>query len=228
MYAVEADKLSRQVVEERKNRIKNEQLKNMSKISLDDLFSQISQGQIKDLNIIVKADVQGSVEAVKASLEKLSNDEVRVRCIHGGVGGITPVSYTHLGKCWDYHVERILGADLLENLGLIADTVGYLKGMGKEVVFDGEHFFDGYKHNPEYAMACIHAAAGSGADAVYLCDTNGGCFPHEIQEMVEAALVCRSPIGIHTHNDTGMADANTISAIRAGAMGFQATIGGSG
>ena len=132
------------------------------------------------------------------------------------------------GKCWDYHVERILGADLLENLGLIADTVGYLKGMGKEVVFDGEHFFDGYKHNPEYAMACIHAAAGSGADAVYLCDTNGGCFPHEIQEMVEAALVCRSPIGIHTHNDTGMADANTISAIRAGAMGFQATIGGSG
>ena len=89
MYAVEADKLSRQVVEERKNRIKNEQLKNMSKVSLDDLFSQISQGQIKDLNIIVKADVQGSVEAVKASLEKLSNDEVRVRCIHGGVGGIT-------------------------------------------------------------------------------------------------------------------------------------------
>ena len=77
------------MVEERKNRIKNEQLKNMSKISLDELFSQISQGQIKDLNIIVKADVQGSVEAVKASLEKLSNDEVRVRCIHGGVGGIT-------------------------------------------------------------------------------------------------------------------------------------------
>ncbi|MBE5781606.1 MAG: translation initiation factor IF-2, partial [Clostridiales bacterium] len=89
MYAVEADKLSRQVVEERKTRIKNEQLKNMSKVNLDDLFSQISQGQIKDLNIIVKADVQGSVEAVKASLEKLSNEQVRVRCIHGGVGGIT-------------------------------------------------------------------------------------------------------------------------------------------
>ena len=88
LYAVD-DKLSRQVVEERRNRIKNDQLKNMSKVSLDDLFNQISRGDVKDLNIIVKADVQGSVEAIKASLEKLSNEEVRVHCIHGGVGGIT-------------------------------------------------------------------------------------------------------------------------------------------
>ena len=88
IYAVEQDKLSRQVAEERKDKAKAEKLKAMSKVSLDDLFNQIAEGQIKDLNIIVKADVQGSVEAVKQSLEKLSNDEVRVRVVHGGVGAI--------------------------------------------------------------------------------------------------------------------------------------------
>ena len=89
MYAVEVDKLSRQVVEERKNKIKKDRIKATTKVSLDDLFEQISEGQVKELNIIVKADVQGSVEAVKQSLEKLSNDQVRVKCIHGGAGGIT-------------------------------------------------------------------------------------------------------------------------------------------
>lgn len=89
MNVAEVDKLSRQVAEERRDRIKAEQLKNMSKVSLDDLFSQIAAGNVKDLNIIVKADVQGTVEAIKQALEKLSNDEVRVRCIHGGVGAIT-------------------------------------------------------------------------------------------------------------------------------------------
>lgn len=89
MYAVEVDKLSRQVVEERKNKIKKERIKATTKVSLDDLFEQISEGQVKELNVIVKADVQGSVEAVKQSLEKLSNDQVRVKCIHGGAGGIT-------------------------------------------------------------------------------------------------------------------------------------------
>ena len=89
MNVAEIDKLSRQVAEERRDKQKAEQLKNLSKVSLDDLFNQIAEGEIKDLNIIVKADVQGSVEAVKQALEKLSNEEVRVRCIHGGVGAIT-------------------------------------------------------------------------------------------------------------------------------------------
>jgi translation initiation factor IF-2 len=89
LTVAEIDKLSRQVAEERRDKIKAEQLKNLSKVSLDDLFNQIAEGEIKDLNIIVKADVQGSVEAVKQALEKLSNEEVRVRCIHGGVGAIT-------------------------------------------------------------------------------------------------------------------------------------------
>ena len=89
IYAVEQDKLSKQVVEERKDRLKAEKLKNMSRVSLDDLFSKIAEGQMKDLNVIVKADVQGSVEALKQSLEKLSNDEVRVRVIHGAAGAIS-------------------------------------------------------------------------------------------------------------------------------------------
>ncbi|MDD4075527.1 MAG: translation initiation factor IF-2, partial [Eubacteriales bacterium] len=89
MNAAEIDKLSRQVAEERRDKQKAEQLKNLSKVSLDDLFSQIAEGEIKTLNLIVKADVQGSVEAVKQALEKLSNDEVHVKCIHGGVGAIT-------------------------------------------------------------------------------------------------------------------------------------------
>lgn len=88
IYAVEQDKLSKQVVEERRDKMKAEQLKARSRVSLDDLFEQIAEGELKDLNLIVKADVQGSVEAVKQSLEKLSNDEVRVRVIHGGVGAI--------------------------------------------------------------------------------------------------------------------------------------------
>ena len=89
MNVAEVDKLSRQVAEERRDKQKAEQLKAMSKVSLDDLFNQIAEGQMKELNIIVKADVQGSVEAVKQALEKLSNEEVRVKCIHGGVGAIT-------------------------------------------------------------------------------------------------------------------------------------------
>ena len=89
LNAVEVDKLSRQVVEERRDKLKAAQVKNLSKVSLDDLFSQMAEGDLKDLNIVIKADVQGSVEAVRQALEKLSNDEVRVKCIHGGVGAIT-------------------------------------------------------------------------------------------------------------------------------------------
>ena len=89
LNVVEIDKLSRQVVEERRDKLKAAQVKNLSKVSLDDLFSQMAEGELKDLNIVIKADVQGSVEAVRQALEKLSNDEVRVKCIHGGVGAIT-------------------------------------------------------------------------------------------------------------------------------------------
>ena len=119
--------------------------------------------------------------------------------------------------------------DLEENLHLIYDTVRYLKEQGKEVIFDAEHFFDGYKNNPSYALRAIQAAERAGADWLALCDTNGACFPHEIESIVRAVRAqTTAPIGIHTHNDTGMANANVIAAVREGATMVQLTLNGIG
>ncbi|HEX5126797.1 MAG TPA: citramalate synthase [Rhodocyclaceae bacterium] len=134
------------------------------------------------------------------------------------------------GKCWDYHVTGILRTTLEENIAMIGDTISYLKSQGKEVVFDAEHFFDGYKTNPQYAMQALEAAAQAGADCLCLCDTNGGTFPETIHE-VTAMVVGRFPnnvIGIHCHNDCEMAVANSVAAARAGATQVQGTINGIG
>ena len=134
------------------------------------------------------------------------------------------------GKSWDYHVTEILRTTLAENLAMIGDTVRYLRSRGKEVVYDAEHFFDGYKANPDYALATLAAAADAGADSLALCDTNGGSFPDEIFE-ITAAVHRRFPaavIGIHCHNDSEMAVANSIRAVQAGATQVQGTINGLG
>ncbi|MDR1531450.1 MAG: citramalate synthase [Clostridiales bacterium] len=136
---------------------------------------------------------------------------------------------TIFGKCWDFHVTEILRASLEENLEMIYDTVAYLKSNGKEVIFDAEHFFDGYKANPEYAMSCVKKAADAGADSVALCDTNGGSFPMEIFE--RTGVVCAAlgiPVAIHCHDDCGMAVANSIMAVEAGAVSVQGTFIGFG
>ncbi|MCG8500830.1 MAG: citramalate synthase [Firmicutes bacterium] len=133
------------------------------------------------------------------------------------------------GKSWDLHVEDILKTTLEENLGMIEDTIRFFKGKGKEVVFDAEHFFDGYKQNREYATQALQAAVDGGADSLVLCDTNGGCFPLEISEITKE--VCKRfdvPVGIHCHNDTGMAVANSIVAVQAGARQVQGTFNGFG
>jgi 2-isopropylmalate synthase len=133
------------------------------------------------------------------------------------------------GKCWDLHVTGILRAELSENLEMVESTLRFFKQAGKEVFFDGEHFFDGYKENPEYAMSVLEAAARGGADCLVLCDTNGGCFPDEIYEIV--SLVCRRfpmRVGIHCHNDGGNAAANSIMAVKAGACHVQGTYIGFG
>jgi 2-isopropylmalate synthase len=133
------------------------------------------------------------------------------------------------GKSWDFHVTEILNATLEENLEMIRDTVSFLKSCGKEVMFDAEHFFDGYKKNPEYAFAALEAAQNGGANALILCDTNGGCFPDEIYEIVKKVVAKFSvPIGIHTHNDCEMAVANSIVAVGAGATQVQGTFTGFG
>ncbi len=136
---------------------------------------------------------------------------------------------TIFGKSWDFHVHNALSTSLEENLAMIEDTVVYLKSLGREVIYDAEHFFDGYKSNPDYALATIKAAARSGADVVVLCDTNGGLLPWELPEILSAvkqAVPVR--LGIHAHDDTGMAVANTLLAVRHGVEHIQGTINGYG
>jgi len=134
-------------------------------------------------------------------------------------------------KSWDMHVREVLKTSLDENLRMISDSVAYCKKKRKIVIFDSEHFFDGYKANPEYAMKTIAAAVEAGAHHIALCDTNGGCLPYEIEEItakVVKAAGSNSIIGIHCHNDSGCAEGNTVSAVKAGARHVQGTFNGFG
>ncbi|MDB9822828.1 citramalate synthase [Deltaproteobacteria bacterium] len=136
---------------------------------------------------------------------------------------------TVFGKTWDLHATEILGVSLDENLAMIEDTLFYLKNQGREVIYDAEHFFDGYKRNPEYAMKTLIAAIEGGADMIVLCDTNGGTLPHEIQAVMEKVMPRVSqPVGIHAHNDCGLALANSLMAVQLGARIVQGTINGYG
>ena len=135
-----------------------------------------------------------------------------------------------VAKSWDYHVRVALETTEEENLASIRDSVRAAKAKGREVLLDCEHFFDGYKANPQYALACAKAAYEEGARWVVLCDTNGGALPHEVERIV--AEVCRAipgdHVGIHAHNDTEQAVANTFAAVRAGARQIQGTLNGLG
>ncbi len=137
---------------------------------------------------------------------------------------------TIVGKTWDLHVKTVLGCSLDENLAICSESVRYLKEKGIETIFDAEHFFDGYKENPTYTMKVLQAAAEGGADALVLCDTNGGSLPEQIFDITQQ--VCRAfgslVIGIHTHNDADCATANSLAAVRAGARQVQGTINGMG
>jgi len=136
---------------------------------------------------------------------------------------------TIFGKTWDFHVREVLRITLEENLALIEDSVAFLKAHGREVFYDAEHFYDGYRANPEYALATIGAAIRGGADMVILCDTNGGTLPkealHIFQEISKKVTV---PLGVHFHNDTGMAAANSVLSVQEGARQVQGTFNGYG
>lgn len=152
-------------------------------------------------------------------------DDANVKAI---LSAETPV-VAIFGKSWDFHVTDIIRTTLSENLAMIRDTVSFMKRQGKEVVFDAEHFFDGHKANPEYALASLEAAVEGGADWLVLCDTNGGVFPSEIYEIVKTVDERFSiPLGIHCHNDGGMGVANSIAAVEMGAVQVQGTINGYG
>ncbi len=136
---------------------------------------------------------------------------------------------TIFGKSWLLHVKEVLRTTEDENRAMIADTVRHLKKHGKEVVYDAEHFFDGYKDNPEHALSTLKAAKDAGADMLVLCDTNGGTLPNDIHRITEAVVKAFGPnIGIHTHNDSELAVANSLAAVGAGALHVQGTINGYG
>lgn len=156
--------------------------------------------------------------------QKIEQDEHMQTVLNTGLRHCAVV-----GKTWDYHVEVALRTDLEENLRMIGETIAFLKDRGIEAIFDAEHFFDGYKHNPAYALKCLEIATNAGADWLVLCDTNGGSLPNEIstviQEIRQQGFV---NLGIHAHNDGGLAVANSLAAVDAGAVQVQGTMNGFG
>ncbi len=136
---------------------------------------------------------------------------------------------TIVGKSWDFHVTEALGVTLKQNIDMIADSIAYLKSKGKYVFFDAEHYFDGFKANPEYALQTLKASVRAGADCLVLCDTNGGSLPEEISRIIKSTRrECKTVMGIHCHNDSDLAVANSIIAAGAGITLIQGTINGLG
>jgi 2-isopropylmalate synthase len=156
--------------------------------------------------------------------KKASKDET----LKALVGAKTPV-VTIFGKTWDFHVKEALKVPLSENLDIIHDSVAFLKKHVEKVFFDAEHFFDGYKRNPAYALKCLEAAEAAGADCLVLCDTNGGCTPTDIRDIVrKIKKSLNSSYGIHVHNDSDCAVANSIVSVEEGVTQVQGTINGLG
>ncbi|MEX2581927.1 MAG: citramalate synthase, partial [Gemmatimonadota bacterium] len=180
-----------------------------------------------------KLDLRHARIAAFGSTRHASNSCADDPNIQALVDAETPV-VTLVGKSSVLHVERVLETTREENLRMISDSVRYLKELGKEVVYDGEHFFDGYRLDPEYALATFEAAAMAGADCLVLCDTNGGSLPDEVGEVVRAVREhldgagFDTPLGVHTHNDAALAVANAMAGVRAGASHVQGTINGYG
>jgi len=153
------------------------------------------------------------------------NDPGLAALLQSGVGAVCMV-----GKSWDYQVDVALEVGRDENLAMIGDSIALLAARAGEALFDAEHFFDGYKANPAYALDCLKAALAAGARWIVLCDTNGGTLPHEIERVVGevAKDIPGERLGIHCHNDTGNAVANSLAAVRAGVRQVQGTINGLG
>ena len=140
----------------------------------------------------------------------------------------TPV-VTIFGKSWDLHVEKVIRCSLAQNIDMICDSIAYLKKNKDEVIYDAEHFFDGYKKNSAYALKTLRAAEQAGADTIVLCDTNGGILPSELIGIFrEVKKLVSAPLGIHLHNDSGCAEANSFLAVDEGAVQVQGTMNGIG
>ena len=163
----------------------------------------------------------GSTRRANLSVE----DDPQVRAL---LDAQTPV-VTLVGKSWILHVREVLNVSPEENRAMIRDTVAFFKKHGREVCYDAEHFFDGYKDNAEYALSTLEAARDAGADILVLCDTNGGTMPDEVERITRAVIgAMKAPVGIHPHNDCGVGVANALAAVRAGAVQVQGTVNGYG
>lgn len=164
----------------------------------------------------------GSTRRARISVEQDEN-------IQALIAAHTP-TVAIFGKSWDLHVTKALRISLDENLKMVSDSVAYLKKKGKEVIFDAEHFFDGYKNNPEYALKTITSAIDAGADTISLCDTNGGTLPMELDKIVREVIKQFPDVnfGVHLHNDSGVAVANSLLAVIAGVNHVQGTFNGIG
>ncbi len=163
----------------------------------------------------------GSTRRAKTSPDKDHNIRTLIQA--------EPDTVTIFGKTWDFHVHEALRISLEENLELINDSLAYLKEHVGEVVYDAEHFFDGYKANPEYALKTLEAAEAAGVDCIVLCDTNGGTMPQELPAIIAAVRKrVKTPLGIHTHNDGECAVANSLVAVANGIVHVQGTINGFG
>jgi 2-isopropylmalate synthase len=165
----------------------------------------------------------GSTRRVKG---KVDSDDTLRHLVESGASTVCIV-----GKCWDYHVLEALGTTLDEGDAMVRDSVAFLHDGGQEVFFDAEHFFDGYKHNPEFSLRVLEAAATAGATRLVLCDTNGGSLPFEIEEIVRAVVDYFGGdvgVGVHLHDDAGTGVANALAGVRGGAMQVQGTINGYG
>lgn len=182
-----------------------------------EFFEKVAQLELKNTQIVAFGSTRrrGTVAAEDTNVQSLLKANTKAVAI--------------FGKTWDLHVTEILKASLQENLEMIRDTIAFLKDRGKEVIFDAEHFFDGYKANSEYALQSLKTAQEAGADVLVLCDTNGGCFPFEITEIIqEVKKHVSKDLGIHCHNDTDMAVGNTIHGVLEGVVQVQGTFNGIG
>ena len=206
--------------------------KNLDKLGLDYVEGGYAASNQKEMSFFIEAAKLGLENSKIASFGSTRRAKSTVsddKSLNSMLACKTHAG-TLVAKTWDMHVKDVLACSLDENLLICSESVEYLKKHGLEVIFDAEHFFDGFKENPEYSIKVLEAAANAGADVLVLCETNGGCLPDEVYDITKQ--VCERfssiKIGIHTHNDTDCATANSLAAVRAGARHVQGTINGLG
>ncbi len=185
----------------------------------DDEFFQRAPAEL-DLDVSTLVAF-GSTRRVKG---KVDDDPTLAHLVKANTSAVCIV-----GKCWDYHVTEALRTSLDEGVAMVADSVEFLVAAGLRVFFDAEHFFDGYKRNPEFSLRVVEAAAVAGAESIVLCDTNGGSLPFEVEHIVGHVVdYLDTPVGVHLHDDAGCGVANALAGVRAGATQVQGTINGYG